>query len=137
MHVCGGFFVLWQQHEKHEEKLDHVHYKNHHKEFQFIKVGVVGFENYAFHEANNMHQAKKTIWTNNMHQAKKTIWTNNMHQAKKTIWRKFAPSWTSSPLPSSLLGNAKLLHQNMQLLFLVFVDFRMQKDIERKKYIIN
>jgi hypothetical protein len=54
-----------------------------------------------------------------------------MHKAKKTIWRRFAPLWTSSP--SSLLKNAKLLHQNMQLLFLVCVDFRMQKDIERKK----
>jgi hypothetical protein len=54
-----------------------------------------------------------------------------MHKVKKTIWRRFAPLWTSSP--SSLLGNAKLLHKNMQLLFLVCVDFRMQKDIERKK----
>lgn len=90
--VCGGFFVLWQQHEKHEERLDHVHYKNHHKEFQFIEVGVVGFENYVFQQKHE---------------------PNNMYQAKKTIWRRFAPSWTSSPLPPSLLGNAKLLHQNM------------------------
>jgi hypothetical protein len=62
--MCGEFFVLWQQHEKHEEKLDHVHYKNHHKNFQLIEVGVVSFESYAFqhkHESNNMHKAKKTI----------------------------------------------------------------------------
>ncbi len=80
MQVCGGFFVLWQKHEKREKRLDHVHYKNHHREFQLIKVRVVGFESYAFQQK---HEA------------------NNMHKAKKTMWRRFAPSWTSS-----LLGNA-------------------------------
>jgi hypothetical protein len=112
MHVCGGFFVLWQQHKKHEERLNHVHYKNHHKEFQLIEVGVVDFKSYTFQQKHE---------------------TNNVHKAKKTIWRRFAPSWTSSP--SSLLGNAKLLHQNMQLLFLVCVECK--KDIERKKIRIN
>jgi hypothetical protein len=56
-----------------------------------------------------------------------------MHKVKKTIWRRFAPLWTSSP--SSLLKNAKLLHQNMQLLFLVCVDLKCKKALKEKKRI--
>jgi hypothetical protein len=45
--VCGGFFVLCQQHKKHQNRLDLAHYQRQHRKPQLVEVGTLGFEGYT------------------------------------------------------------------------------------------